>query len=167
MMQIFAAALWALVLATGAALLDVRPAAAHEYTAGAIHIDHPTANPTPGGRLISAAYMTIHNGGSQADRLVSVSTPLAGRVEIHRSIRGDDGTMRMELQSGGLPLPAGQLTTLEPGGLHIMLFDLSRPLADGDELPLTLEFERAGRVNVVAMVERRSTAPSGGAHHHH
>ena len=89
---------------------------------------------------VSAAYMTLQNGDALPDTLVAARTDAAGRVEIHRTAEGPDGMSTMTPVEGGLAVPAGQTVTLEPGGLHVMLLDLQRDLADGDTLDLELEF---------------------------
>ncbi len=90
----------------------------------------------------SAVYLTLLNQGSLGDRLLGGRTPAADRVEVHRSVLAGD-VMRMEkLES--LDLPPGSEVRLQPGGLHLMLLRLSRPLAEGDDLELTLSFERSG-----------------------
>jgi len=76
-------------------------------------------------------------------RVVSVSSPLAGVAELHEmALEGN--VMRMRALPNGLPLPAGQTVELKPGGLHVMLMDLKRPLADGEVVPVTLVVEGAG-----------------------
>jgi periplasmic copper chaperone A len=76
-------------------------------------------------------------------RIVAVSSPLAGVAELHEmALEGD--VMRMRMLPNGIPLPAGQAVELKPGGLHVMLMDLKRPLADGDVVPVTLVVEGAG-----------------------
>lgn len=91
--------------------------------------------PIPG-RYMSAAFMTITNTGTTARTLVSAKADWAGLIEIHTHIH-DNGVMRMR-QIPELNIPAQQSVTLQPGGLHLMLFKLKRPLAA--ELPLTLCF---------------------------
>jgi periplasmic copper chaperone A len=74
-----------------------------------------------------------------ATRLVSASTPVAGVAEVHEmKMEGD--TMKMRAMSEGLPLPAGQMVELTPGGYHLMLMDLKQPIAVGSTVPLTLRF---------------------------
>jgi len=92
-----------------------------------------------------AGFITIRNSGA-ADRLLSATSPAAGRTELHTMIRDGD-VMRMR-QVEGIALPAGEAVTLAPGGLHIMLIGLTRPLAVGETVPITLVFERAGAVTV-------------------
>jgi len=97
-----------------------------------------------------AAYLTIRNEGSATDRLVAVISPLAGSVAIHASeISG--GTMKMHAMKH-LEIPRGQQVTLKPGGMHLMLMNLRQPLREGERLPIVLEFEHAGRLEVSAPI---------------
>lgn len=100
------------------------------------------AAPTPGGVDVSAGYLTIANGG-QADRLLSVSSPRAAKTEIHE-MSMDGGVMRMREVTGGLDAPAGSVVTFGPGGLHLMFTGVTQPFAVGEEIPVTLTFEKAG-----------------------
>ena len=137
----------------GAALALLAPAVAfaHEYQAGGLTVAHPWARATPGGATIGAAYGEIKAKDGAADTLISASSPGAGRVEIHTHTM-DDGVMKMR-RIEKLPIPAGGSAVMKPSGDHIMLFDLKAPLKEGDVLPLTLVFEKAGSVNVEVTVE--------------
>jgi copper(I)-binding protein len=86
------------------------------------------------------ATLTSAKGG----RLLSASTPAAGVVEIHE-MKMDGDTMRMRALSAGLELPAGQPVQLKPGGYHLMLMDLKRPLKDGEQIAVTLVIEGADK----------------------
>ncbi len=97
-----------------------------------------------------AGFVTIRNAGA-ADRLLSASTPAAGRTELHTMLRDGD-IMRMR-QVEAIVVPAQGAVTLAPGGLHVMLIGLTRPLAVGESVPLTLVFERAGEVTVNLAVQ--------------
>ena len=105
--------------------------------------------PTPVGRQMTGCYVTLT--ATADDRLVSVSTPAAGRVEIHESKIESNMMMMRELKEG-LPLPAGQAVELKPGGNHIMLLAVAQPLADGQSIPLTLNFASAAAVTVQAAI---------------
>lgn len=118
---------------------DEKPA--HEITAW--------ARATPGGVKVGAAYGTIKPAAD--DRLIAVSTPAAKRSEIHTH-KDEDGVMKMR-RIDGLDVKSGQHHKLAPGGDHLMLFDLAAPLKEGDTLPLTLKFEKAGDVTVNASVK--------------
>ena len=97
-----------------------------------------------------AGFITIRNAGG-ADRLLSASTPAAGRTELHTMLRDGD-VMRMR-QVEAIAVPASGAVTLAPGGLHIMLIGLTRPLAVGESVPITLVFEHAGPVTVNLAVQ--------------
>jgi copper(I)-binding protein len=97
-----------------------------------------------------AAYMVIANEGSQDDQLLRASSDAAAVVELHES-REMNGMMEMSPVTA-IPVPAGGEAELAPGGLHIMLIDLTRELRPGDEVTLTLTFEKAGEITVRAVV---------------
>ena len=105
-----------------------------------LEVSNPWARATPGNAPNSAAYVTIQS--PTADRLVSTSTPVAKKAELHTmSMQGM--VMKMRPLSG-LDIPAGKPVTLKPGGDHIMLLGLEHPLREGQSFPLTLDFEKAG-----------------------
>lgn len=93
-----------------------------------------------------AAYVSLMNHATEADRLVSVSTPAARTAEIHTS-EMVDGVMKMA-PAGPLDLPLHGTLTMQPGGYHIMLIGLVKPLKKGDEIEINLTFEKAGAVMV-------------------
>ncbi|MBZ8140773.1 hypothetical protein CLD22_12780 [Rubrivivax gelatinosus] len=147
------------LLATAAGL-----AWGHGSRAGELLIDHPYATPTPAAASTGAVYFrAIANQGRSADRLLGASTPVAERVEIHRSTLDGD-VMRMRALEA-LELPPGERLLLRHGGagVHLMLLGLKAPLRDGGRFPLTLRFERAGSVEVMVWVQ---TPREGGAHQH-
>lgn len=90
---------------------------------------------------MTAAFLTIDNFTDADVRLVGASSEVAGMTQIHEMVMGDDGAMVMQQLKGGLLVPAHQHVHLEPGGTHVMLMDLGRDLAPGDEVALTLEFD--------------------------
>ncbi|MCP1336541.1 copper chaperone PCu(A)C [Futiania mangrovi] len=126
------------------------PAIAHDYTAGTLMIDHPWARPAIPNRP-GVVFLTVKNTGETADRLIAASTPVAGTVEIHTHIKDGD-VMRM-VRIEGIDVPAGGMAMLQPGGDHLMLFDIPAPYAVGDSFPMTLTFEKAGDVAVEVQVE--------------
>jgi len=142
------------VLAALAAVIVVASAAtvrAHDYTAGALTIGHPWARATVGTSRPGGAYLTVTNKGAEADRLTGAESPVAGRVELHRSGMAD-GMMRMTPVEA-IEVPAGGKVALEPGGYHLMLMGLKKPMVAGSKVPLTLVFEKAGRVAVEVTVQ--------------
>ncbi|MCD9028505.1 copper chaperone PCu(A)C [Luteimonas sp. BDR2-5] len=101
----------------------------------------------PPSAAVAGAYLTLRNDGATEDRLVSVTTDAAERVEIHE-MRMADGMMRMRELADGLVLPAGAATALAPGGNHLMLINPQQPLEPGTAVDATLTFERAGPLDV-------------------
>lgn len=117
-----------------------------------VRVDDPWCRPTPNGAKVGACYLTLTAEGAD-DRLVSVSSALAGSVQIHE-MKMADGMMSMAELPGGLALPAGQAVALKPGSTHLMLIDLKEPLAEGGVASLTLTFEKAAPLGVHAPVRR-------------
>lgn len=93
-----------------------------------------------------AAYVSLMNHAAEADRLMSVATPAAKTAEIHKS-EEVDGVMKMA-PAGPLEIPAQGILEMKPGGYHVMLMGLTAPLKKGDEIEITLTFEKAGEVKV-------------------
>jgi copper(I)-binding protein len=122
-----------------------------------INISDAWARPTIGKSTISAAYLTVSNGGSESDLLKSASSPKAGSIEMHETSMTGDGVMQMRKVENGVQVPAGGSISFSPGGMHLMLIDLREPLEAGGTVPLTLAFERAGQVDVSLPI--RTAAP--------
>ena len=96
--------------------------------------------------------MSITNKGAAADRLVSASSPAAEKVQIHEMTM-QNGVMKMRELPNGLPIEAGKTVSLAPGGNHLMLMGLKAPLKQGDKIPLTLNFEKTGKIDVMLDVQ--------------
>lgn len=124
---------------------------AHDYTVGAIKIDHPWSRATVAGIPNGVAYFVLENSGDDNDRLLSAASPVAERTELHTHLK--EGEIVRMRQVDAVDVPAGQSVALEPGGLHVMLMGLKEPLEQGKPFPLTLEFEKAGNVTVEVVVE--------------
>jgi len=137
-------------------LLPALLAQAHEYEVGQLHIDHPWSREMPPVAPTAAAYFVVHNKGSEADRLLGVSTPVAGKAELHEHLHAD-GVMKMQ-QVQDVVIPAGGEVKFEPMGYHVMLFDLKQQAKDGERFPLTLDFEKAGKVDVEVAVQKEAPA---------
>lgn len=135
---------------------------AHGSTLGPIEIGHPYATPSLPGTSNGAAYFAmLENTGNTADRLLRASTPVASRVELHTMAVDAQGVMRMR-EIDGIALAPHAKIRMRPGmGTHLMLVGLKEPLKDGARFPMTLEFERAGKVDVEVVVQ--SAIPGGGA----
>ncbi len=137
-------------------------ALAHDYTTGSLHIGHPWARATPKGATVGGAYLTVTNNGATPDKLVGVTSPVAKQVSVHE-MKAENGIMKMRPVEGGLEIEPGQTVTLKPGGYHLMLEDLNKPLKEGERVPATLEFAKAGKVNVELAVEGMGATHKGQA----
>lgn len=105
------------------------------------------------GAKVAGGYLTIVNSGTDVDRLVSVSSPAAGRVELHEmAMEGE--VMRMRALKDGVTIPPGEAVSLRPGGNHLMFFDVAEPFEKGASISVNLTFERAGAVEVTLSVLR-------------
>lgn len=153
--------------AAAATLLLVTPAFAHNGVIhlGPINISAPFTRATLPNAPVGGGYLTIENTGTEDDRLVSASSPIAGDTQIHdMAMEGD--VMKMRHLEEGLVIPAGQTVTLAPGGLHIMLMNLNGKLVEGDTVTITLTFEKAGTVEVPMPIlgAAAKEAPHGVSH---
>ena len=128
------------------------PARAEEVKAGDLVITQAWARATPKGAKIGGGYLTIENKGTAPDRLIGGSADIAGSVQVHE-MSMDGGVMKMHPLDKGLAIEPGKTVKLAPGGYHLMMMDLKSPLKKGDKLPITLEFEKAGKVQVSLDVE--------------
>lgn len=124
-----------------------------------IEVMHPWSRPTIPNRP-GVAYLGIHNVGDAVDRLVGARADHVGSVEIHQAMQSG-GVMSMT-PVDSVTIDPGGMVDLEPGGYHLMLFDIDQPLRDGDTLNLTLIFELAGEIPVTVPVSKAAGAP---AHH--
>jgi hypothetical protein len=125
----------------------VAPARAGEVKAGDLVITQAWSRATPGGAKVGGGYLTIENKGSAPDRLIGGSADVAAKLQVHEMAM-NNGVMTMRPLDEGLVIEPGKTIRLAPGGLHLMLLDLKGPLKQGDKLPITLEFEKAGKVTL-------------------
>lgn len=147
------------------AILIAAPVMAHDIQHGEVVIDHPIMHPPLGRPDMTVGYMRLVNKGDHADRLISASAAIAGKIEIHTNIMDGD-VMRMR-KLDGVDIPAGAAIAFEPGGYHLMIFGLTEKLITGEEIPVTLEFEKAGKVVTPFWVEPRATQPAQNDHDNH
>jgi periplasmic copper chaperone A len=144
-----------LTLSGGAALAET-------YTVGSIEIGNPWARATPKGAPVGGAYMTITNKGAEADRLIGVASPVARQAEVHQ-MSMHDGVMSMRPVPGGLEIKPGQTVVLNPESLHLMLMGLKQPLVQGEHMKATLDFAKAGKLDVEFVVESMGAQGPGAA----
>uniref|UniRef100_UPI003F22DCF6 copper chaperone PCu(A)C n=1 Tax=Rhizobium sp. F40D2 TaxID=3453141 RepID=UPI003F22DCF6 len=103
------------------------------------------------GQPVGGGFFTVKNNGETDDRLLSVTSPAAGEVQLHEMVTKDN-VMRMRQLKDGIPIAAGQTVKLEPGNLHLMFQKVKTPFKQGDTVPVTLTFEKAGKVELVLQV---------------
>ena len=156
-----------IAFAAACAALLAAPVRGEEVKAGDLVITQAWSRQTPSGAKVAGGYLTIENKGAAADRLVGGSGDIAGRVEIHEMAM-DGGVMTMRPVEKGIVIDPGKTVKLAPGGHHLMLMDLKAPLKQGDRVPVTLQFEKAGKVNISLDVQGvGAKAPAGGDHSGH
>lgn len=129
-----------------------------------IQVDTPYARAVPPGAPASAAFMTLTNTGSQDTALMAARSDISEVTELHTHIH-DNGVMRMR-PIEQIDLPAGEAVHLQPGGLHIMLINLKRPLKAGETVHLTLIFKDGSR-RVITLPVRALNRPMMMHHHAH
>lgn len=133
-----------------AALLAFSASAfAHDGTThlGPINISQPLSRATLPNAPVGGGFMTIENTGAEADRLVSITSPASPDVQIHEmAMQGD--VMKMRKLADGLEIGAGETVTLAPGGLHLMFMGITQRFVEGETVPVTLTFEKAGTVEL-------------------
>ncbi len=134
--------------------LVITTAQAHDFKIGDIEIKQPwarasaTKNAKAGG-----AFLSLHNMGEKDDILLSASSPIAKKSEIHGHKMDDNGMMKM-YEYGPLTIPAKSMVELKPGGLHIMLMKLNSPLIEGKKVPITLNFKYAGDITIMVNIDK-------------
>jgi copper(I)-binding protein len=128
-------------------------------------LERAWARATPPGSPVAAAYLVIDNRGARSDRLLSASSPRADKVEVHATVHDGDVARMRKVEP--LHVGAGERVVLEPGGMHLMLMGLRKPLAEGERIPLVLEFEVAGEQRTEIRVFAAGSDEAGGNHHAH
>ncbi|KRR12567.1 hypothetical protein CQ12_35665 [Bradyrhizobium jicamae] len=130
--------------------------------AGDIVITQAWSRATPAGAKVAGGYLTIENKGTAPDRLISGSGDIAGKLEIHEMAM-NNGVMTMRALDKGLSIEPGKTVKLAPGGNHLMLMDLKQPFKEGDKVPVTLQFEKAGKVTLSLDVQSVGAKGPAGA----
>ena len=126
---------------------------------GQLAVEEAWAAPTPGGAEVSAGYLTIVNGAAVDDRLLTVSSPRAARVEVHEMTMV--GSVMLRRPVDVLAIPAGASVTLAPGGRHLMFYGVAQPFSNGESIPVRLTFDHAGEIDVSLPVRRQADAAHG------
>lgn len=125
-------------------------------------ISDPYARVSSGMATSGAAFMVIENHTDTDDRLVSVASDVAERAELHTHVADANGVMQMLEVKEGFVIPAGGSHALARGGDHVMFLGLTRSLAHGDVVTVTLTFEKAGDLVVEVPVDLERKPMQGG-----
>jgi len=146
---------------TSLMLLSALGTSAHaqDHKVGSLVIDHPWTRATPKNASVAGGYVKITNTGNTPDKLIGGSADVSRKFEVHE-MSMDGGVMKMRELKDGLEIPPGATVELKPGSYHIMMLNLSRPLAKGDKVKGSLTFEKAGKVDVEFTVEALGGMPA-------
>ncbi|OBI73353.1 copper chaperone PCu(A)C [Mycobacterium sp. E740] len=142
-----------------------------ESMASTVTVTDQWANSAEAG--MAAVFGTFTNTGHHEARIVSGRSDAAGRVEVHELAAAAGGAKTMRPKDGGMQIPADGSHALVPGGDHLMLMDLKKPLPPGSEVTVTVEFEDGSTLPVTAQVrdfaganEDYQPSTGGSAPHH-
>jgi periplasmic copper chaperone A len=138
------------LLAAAFAVALAVPAMAQQSPA--VAVSNAWARATPPGAQSGVVYFTVTNGGAAADQILSASTPVAGKAQLHTTI-DDNGVMKMR-PIKDIDVKPGAKVTLKPDGMHLMLTELKGPLKEGESFPLALTFAKAGTVETTVTVKK-------------
>lgn len=133
---------------------------------GDLQVSGTWSKATPPNAKVAGGYLTIDNRGRSDDRLLRVESSASQRVEIHE-MSDVDGVARMRELVDGLPLPADKVTTLKPGGNHLMFIQPTLPFIEGESVHATLVFEKAGTLEVTFQIQSLTVGSSREAGKHH
>ncbi|WP_036303829.1 copper chaperone PCu(A)C [Methylotenera sp. L2L1] len=135
-----------------------------------VSIHNPWVRATNPGQNISAGYMTMTSSNDVT--LISVASDVAESVEIH-SMKMENNVMKMRMLDS-IPLSAGKPYKLEPGGYHLMMFDLKKPLVDAQVVDFEMTFKNNKGVEfkqkvkaIVKGSENNNKQSHHGDHEHH
>lgn len=131
--------------------------------AGDLEISAAVAKAMLPGQPVGGGNVTIKNDGASDDKLISIESSAAGRSELHEMAMSGE-VMKMRKIKDGIVIPAGQTLNLEDSGHHFMFYNVKKPFADGDKIPVALTFEKAGKVEIELSV---GSANAGKAEHNH
>ncbi|NPA12706.1 MAG: copper chaperone PCu(A)C [Aquificae bacterium] len=118
-----------------------------------IEIEDPWVRAVPPNMKNSALFMEIENEGDEADVLLKVESDISKMVQLHKTVN-ENGVMKM-VHIDKLVIPPHSEVKLKPGGYHIMLMGLKKPLKEGDKVKFTLIFKKSGKIQIEAPVKAK------------
>lgn len=125
----------------------------HKMGMGTVVVDGAWARASAKMAKNGAAYFMMKNTGDNADKLLSASSDVASKTELHTHLN-ENGVMKMRKLKDPVVVEAGNMAAFKPGGHHVMLMGLKAPLVNGQSFPLTLHFEKAGAITVDVMIKK-------------
>lgn len=128
-------------------------------------ISQPWSRATAKGARVAGGYLVLTNKSDKDDVLLSGSTDISEKFEVHE-MAVTDGVMRMRKLADGLPIKAGETVELKPGSYHAMFIDMKRPLLEGDTFIVDMVFKNAGKVPVKFTVRGIGARDAGHAEKH-
>jgi len=144
------------LVAVGCSTTDTATEHKHALAASAVTVTDQWVKAAPTG--MTGLFGTLKNAGEHEVTVVSASSPVAGKVELHEVVGQAGGGSVMRPKDGGFPIPAGGTHVLAPGADHIMLMDLKQPLQVGKDVEVTLSFEDGSTLPFTAQVRDFSGA---------
>lgn len=132
-------------------LTFVMPASAHDFLLGDLQIIHPSIPGTPVNANTAPVYMVLANDGTEPERLLGVETPF-GRIKFLKPVTADDGSVRME-ELAWIDIPAGEIIVLDREDMRGRLFNVNRPLQEGEQLTGTMIFQKRGRFDMFFLID--------------
>ena len=130
-----------------------------------IEVQQAWIREAPPASRVLAGYMIIVNTGDAPAEISGISSPDFSRAELHLT-RVEDGVASM-VPVDSIPVPAGGRVQLEPGGMHLMLFDPGRPLKSDDIVRLEVKQSNGATLSIEARVTRDPAGSNTHHHHHH
>jgi periplasmic copper chaperone A len=130
-----------------AVALQGPPAQSQEVKAGDLVISQPWSRAAPKGAEMASSYLTVENKGASADRLLGGSAAAAEKLDVQQ-ISMVGGGLTAHPVEGGLAIGPGDKVVLAPGGYYLALQNLKTPLKKGSKVSITLQFEKAGKIDV-------------------
>lgn len=158
--------IWKKIAITALFLTVTFPVQAHEFKKDKLMISHPYIRETPPKAPVAGGFMQIKNMGAHSDRLIGGTASFARKVEIH-DMSMENNIMKMFQIENGLEIPAGETVTLKPGSLHVMFMKLQHQMKQGESYPVTLQFEKAGSVDVIFNIEKMKRSTKKKMSHSH